>query len=283
MTVTSRIALATLEELWWRGGLVERRLSHGQASESDGRIIATDERDPFLVAQCEAAIAAMRRLVIPDARVRLIAHAGSDGNLSHTVIVSIGGRSIVTTPEHAAADVQWLRDVVREATVQAENLPLLWKYGTAAVLLHEAAGHPVEHGLAPLPVPHWLTVDAPLQMRRASFRDVPLLRMTTVTVRQHEAPFAIPDERLEIALVDGGRYDPLTDLVTLHIGAADVVRGDDVRRAAPFDIVASRAQIARSFAGAAGEPLRYPGVICSREGQELVVWSLAPVLLTEPL
>ena len=32
-----------------------------------------------------------------------------------------------------------------------------------------------------------------------------------------------------------------------------------------------------------GPPLRYPGVICSREGQELYVPSFAPLMVTDPL
>jgi hypothetical protein len=46
---------------------------------------------------------------------------------------------------------------------------------------------------------------------------------------------------------------------------------------------ASRQAIARALIGAEGHPQRYPGVICSREGQELFVASHAPVLLTAEL
>ena len=45
----------------------------------------------------------------------------------------------------------------------------------------------------------------------------------------------------------------------------------------------SRAEIAASLSGASGEPIRYPGVICSREGQELYVASHAPVIITDGL
>jgi hypothetical protein len=56
-----------------------------------------------------------------------------------------------------------------------------------------------------------------------------------------------------------------------------------VSTAGRFTISRSRAQIAASLSGAEGEPIRYPGVICSREGQELYVASHAPVMITGPL
>src|SRR5205823_13125544 len=65
----------------------------------------------------------------------------------------------------------------------------------------------------------------------------------------------------DVHLVAGGGYDPLTDVVTLHVAVPR------------FTIRATRAAIARALRGAAGAPLRYPGVICSREGQELFVRS----------
>ena len=130
-------------------------------------------------------------------------------------------------------------------------------------------------------LPPWLIVDVPLKLRRASFKDVPLLRMTDVIARQHGAPFALPHERIDIELVDGGAYDPLTELVTLRIAAATLVEGQRARALRPFTICESRDVLIRSLVGASGEPLRYPGVICSREGQELVVSSYAPLMLTE--
>ena len=224
----------------------------------------------------------LRACVIPDARVRLVAEA-REGELTKTIVVTLAGLSVVTTPEHIAADVALLRSTEAfppKADAHPRDIPLLWKHGSAAVLLHEAAGHALEHGQAPLELPPWLTIDIPLQLRRASFKDVPLLRMTDVVARQTNAPFALPARRIEIVLVDGGSYDPLTGLVTVRVAAAQLVDGDDVRALAAFTIEEQRATIARSIVGAAGEPLRYPGVICSREGQELVVGSYAPWILT---
>ena len=278
-------AIATRDELWIHGRLVERRLAHGEATEDERGILAVDTGDPLLVAACDVAMDELRACVISDARVRLVAEA-CGAELTKTIVVTLSGLSVVTTPEHIAGDVALLRRTSLLPTADCRpptswDIPLLWKHGSAAVLLHEAAGHALEHGQAPLELPPWLTIDVPLRLRRASFKDVPLLRMTDVVARQTNAPFALPARRIEILLVDGGSYDPLTELVTVRVAAAQLIDGDDVRALTPFTIQEQRATIARSIVGAAGEPIRYPGVICSREGQELVVGSHAPLMLTE--
>lgn len=276
-------AIATRDELWIHGRLVERRLAHGEAIEDERGIRAVDTADALLIAACDTAMDELRACVTPDARVRLVAEA-CGAELTKTIVVTLAGLSVVTTPEHIAGDVALLRSASASLPIDESyprDMPLLWKHGSAAVLLHEAAGHPLEHGQAPLDLPSWLTIDVPLRQRRASFKDVPLLRMTDVVARQTNAPFVLPARRIEILLVDGGSYDPLTELVTVRVAAAQLVDSDDVRALAPFTIQEQRATIARSIVGAAGEPIRYPGVICSREGQELVVGSHAPLMLTE--
>jgi hypothetical protein len=283
-------SIATRDELWLHGRLVERRLAHGRAIEDESGITATDARDDSLVAACDAAMNELHAYVDGDARTRLVAEASSDGVMK-TIVVTLANRSVVTTPEHFHGDVALLRSAgVSPGTGDRGGTPpaqpartpaFLWLHGSAAVLLHEAVGHPLEHEQRAVALPSWLTVDVPLKPRRASFKDVPLLRMTDVVARQSNAPFALADERVEIVLVDGGAYDPLTEVVTLRIAAANLVEGNRVRALAPFTIRETRESIARSIIGASGEPLRYPGVICSREGQELVVGSYAPLLLTE--
>jgi len=277
-----RYAVATLEELWSGGLLLERRLSHGRAIQDETGITADDVRDDALVAACSAALDAMRARVLSDARMRLIAEATAAA-VVQTITVALAGLSIVTSPEHLDADVETMRRCIpRGGEIAApRGVPLVWKNGSGALLLHEAAGHPLEHGRADAAWPPWLQIDVPLAMRRATFRDVPLLRMTTVAARQTGAPFSLPEEHVEVLLVDGGSYEPLTDMVTLKIAAAELVRGEEVTRVAPFELAGSRAAIAQAVKGAKGDPIRYPGVICSREGQELVVASYAPVLLTE--
>jgi hypothetical protein len=261
-------AHAVREELWSRGRLLESRLSHGAA---DGALVieARDVRDDTLVAAAEEQLARLRDAMPEDALVRLVAEAGTEG-VSATMTVRIGPYSIVTDAEHVAEDVALIRKGRAATGVAALQTPLVWRNGTAAILLHEAHGHPLEHGHAPLALPEWLAVDVPMRMRRATFRDVPLLRMERVVVTQKNAPFALPDDRIEIELVDGGAYEPLTGVITIHVAASSI---------GPFDIVEPRESIV--FIGAHGEPQRYPGVICSREGQELVVGSRAPVLITE--
>lgn len=277
--MTNLYASATRDELWLHGRLVERRLAHGVAFEDEQGIHATDARNDALLEACDRAMDELHAFIAPDTRTRLVVEANGDG-VTRTIVVTLANRSVVTTPEHFDRDVALLRSAT-DGDAPLRNLPFLWKHGSAAVLLHEAIGHPLEHGQAPIDLPSWLTVDVPLRTRRASFKDVPLERMTDVVARQHDAPFVLPDERIEIELVDSGAYDPLTERVTLRIAAANLVEGERVRAMAPFTISEARQNIARAIAGAAGEPLRYPGVICSREGQELVVGSYAPLLLTE--
>jgi hypothetical protein len=284
----TRFAIATREELWSRGRLLERRLSHGEAVEDSTGIVATDVREDALVAACDVAMEELRACVLPDLRMRLVAEATVEG-VTRTIVVSDGVHSVVSAPEVLVEDVALLRGcgmgrlgLMGQMAAHSSH-PMLWKHGSAAVLLHEALGHPREHGHPELEWPQWLHVDVDLEMRRETFRDVPLLRMKHVIATQQDAPFDLPDERVEVLLVEGGTYEPLTETITLHIAAADLVTNGTPTPLAPFTLTATRHTIARSLLGATGAPLRYPGVICSREGQQLVVPSRAPLILTEAL
>jgi hypothetical protein len=271
----TRFAHAVREELWSRGRLLESRLEHGQAIEDAAGIVASDARDDALVAAAERELERLRAAMPRDALVRLVAEASTEG-VSSTITVRTGPLSIVTTPAHINKDRSLLRNAGWPAGPPAPRaLPLFWLNGSAAVLLHEAHGHPLEHGHAPLRLPSWLQVDVPLRLRRASFRDVPLVRMTEVRATQVDAPFELPGEYIAVHLVDGGAYEPLTGVVTVRIASA--THGSTP--VAPFDVNVHRDAI--RFLGAAGESVRYPGVICSREGQELVVDSYAPAIITE--
>ena len=281
--LSARFAGATLEELWVDGRLLERRLSHGEAVHTVDGINAADTRDETLVRQCEQAMERMHKCVERDLRIRLLADASLDG-VTLAITASLAGHSIVTTPDRAASAFALLRGAVSSSasTIPDRALPMVWRNGSAAVLLHEVVGHPLEHGQAPIPLPQWLSVDVQMKMRRASFRDLPLMRMQAVIATAVDPPFTLPDPRIEVLLVDGGTYDPLVELVTLRIGAADLVNGGSVTRLAPFEMAGTRSSIVRSLAGAQGPVLQYPGVVCSREGQELVVESHAPVIVTVP-
>lgn len=273
-------SIATRDELWIHGRLVERRLAHGEAFEDERGIHASDACDAALVAMCDAAMDELQAFVVSDARTHLVAEASSVEGVTRTIVVTLGDRSVVTTPEHCAHDVALLRNA-GAGEAAPRHLPFVWKHGSGAVLLHETIGHPREHGQSFIELPPWLSVSVPLKLRRASFKDIPLQRMTDVVAHQRDAPFALPEQRIEIVLVGGGSYDPLTELVTLRIAAANLVEGDRVSALAPFTIHETREVMVRSIIGATGRTERYPGVICSREGQELVVGSYAPVLLTE--
>jgi len=266
----TKFAHAVREELWSRGRRIESRLSHGAAiHEDDGSITATDARDEAFVARAGELLERLRAAMPVDALVRIVAEAGSEGATS-AMTVRIGALSIVTDEEHVQDDLRLLRGAAANtAGTATPHRPIVWRNGTAAILVHEAHGHPLEHGLPPLALPHWLHADIPMRMRRATFRDVPLLRMEHVRVAQEAAPFDVPDDAIEVFMVDGGGYEPLTDTITIRVSASTL---------GAFDLVSGRQDLL--FLGAEGDPQRYPGVICSREGQELVVGSYAPSLVT---
>jgi len=277
--------IATRDELWLRGRLVESRLSHGEAIEDARGISASDTRDDALVAACERELERMHAVMPRDARVRLVATASTE-ETSSTMTIGMRGLSIVTSPEYAREDYELLRAIAavepEGEAVDYRGIPIVWRNGSAAVLLHEAIGHAQEHDHAPIDWPPWLEVDVPLQLRRASFSDIPLLRMTNLRISGGGRPARLAGEtpaplsEIEILLVAAGSYEPLTETVTLRIAAANY----DGRRLPPFDIRESRAAVAEALIAAEGDPIRYPGVVCSREGQELVVGSFAPVMVT---
>jgi hypothetical protein len=273
-------AIVSRDESWQRGAMVESRLMHGHARQNGNSIEAVDSRDDRLARACDAACDAARELVnaLPEARVRMRVRATREDDaesVETTITIRMHGVSIVTTPVDAHRDYELLRKLARsKPATKLAPLPIVWQNGAAAVLLHEAIGHAREHGAAEILWPAWLSVEAPLALRRETFRDVPLPRMTHLIAQQSGAPFAPLGERIEVQLVAGGGYDPITDIVTIDVC---------VSTAGAFTIQRTRSEIAASLIGAMGEPIRYPGVICSREGQQLYVASHAPVMLTDAL
>jgi len=312
-------AMVRRDELWVRGALDESRFTQGQALTRGREIFARDSIDDRtlrekLRAACDVEADRFHRSIesLKNARVRGIVTAATVG-LESTITITVGGISVVTTPVDAMSDYIALERLLRPPgpltpslsprrgeRVQGEGrpTPIVWRNGSAAVLLHEAIGHAAEHAHTPLRWPRWLRArditrdgrsadliagEAPIAIRRESFRDVPLRRMTNLVFEQLRAPFAKPARRIEVFLVSGGTYEPLTETISIDVATADLVRGKRRVRLAPFTIRASRAAIARALIGAKGKPVRYPGVICSREGQELFVGSYAPVMLTAGL
>ena len=182
--------------------------------------------------------------------------------------------------------------------------PLVWCGGTSGVLLHEAAGHASESGPVPCVWPEWLRVidapdsgiddqgrqtrsvdllrgEQPSAHRRETFRDPPLPRMSRVIVHHENGPAVDVVERIEVYLVAGGSYDPLTEQVTVRVTVARAFAADGTALwLQPFAISRSRHEIAAAIRGARGAPLRYPGVICSREGQDVHVLTSGCDLLT---
>ncbi len=281
--MTDPFRIATRDELWSRGRLLESRISHGEAIHDDHGIVAIDASDRALLEACGRELERLREAMPDDGRVRLVATASSE-EVFATMTITRGALSVVSSPEHAQRDDELLRSIgaiePEGSPVDYRGIPIVWRNGSGSVLLHEAIGHAAEHDHEPIEWPEWLEVSMPLRMRRATFRDVPLRRMTTLIARQNNAPFELPPRRIEVLLVGGGAYEPLDQRVTIHVAAADLVDGNVIRRLPPFEIHETRSAVARAIAGAEGDPIRYPGVVCSREGQELVVGSFAPLMVT---
>ena len=316
----------TRDESWSLGSrlVTESRLIHGSADLRGATIDARDDCDEELLTLCDRESDRVRAAIAPlrEGRARAIVSARSDSGVSATISLRVRDLSVVTTLPHLAADYEMLIELASVPAVADADLgvPLIWRNGSGAVLMHEAAGHPAELDRPEIDWPKWLRVESPLALRRESFTDVPLRRMTQVTVtapvissaardpedmRDHRSagpdssrsePALSDAERseevsngtlgmtgryIEILLVAGGRYEPLTDHVSLSISAANLINGENSIRLRPFKIDETREAIARSLRGASGDVRRYPGVICSKEGQNVFVGSHAPDLVTD--
>ncbi len=295
--MTSDFAIVTRDETQH-----ESRLIHGLAERRGAVIEARDDCDEELRALCELEWNRLRNALgrIREGRWRCVVSASrQDGAVSTTSTISVNllDLSIVTTPPHLGSDYEMLIELASvppTADAHVRELPLVWRNGSGAVLLHEAAGHAAEHGHAPAGWPSWLRVldeseqgtadltrgEPPMAMRRQSFTDVPMRRMTSVRV-EAGLDRQIPARRIDVLLIAGGRYEPLTETVTVFVSAADLVDGDRSVRLRPFVIESPRAAVAGALRGSTGGVRRYPGVICSKEGQELFAASHAPDLVTE--
>lgn len=222
--------------------------------------------------------------------------------------------SITTSPETLSPDCIQLASLLKPlpAGELPEDIPILWRGGSASVLFHELIGHRSQTGLPALKWPLWLTVsDQPFAeglgrmivddtgvspraalltkgqelqcRRRQTFRDMPLVRMTNLICETAGVPLRVPEERIEVWLVAHGSYDSDSDRVSLNISLADHVDGSTRRRLPPFQIESGAEQIAAALVGGRGPLTRYPGIVCGDEGQRIPVGSWSMELLTAPL
>src|SRR3989442_3520552 len=144
-------AMASRDELWSRGALVETRLTHGQAHQSGTEIVASDAFDDRrlrdeLRRACDAGDAIRGEIArLTDARIRMVTTATYGGSVSvqTTIVITIADLSVVTTPQNLSSDYAALARLLAPVAAHPPERPLtiVWRNGSGAVLLHEAAGH----------------------------------------------------------------------------------------------------------------------------------------------
>lgn len=242
---------------------------------------------------------------------RVSSLSGEHESRSTTVLARLeDGATLVADGLGAALSMAGSRPWKTVSAERLDGLPLLFLSGSGGVLVHEIAAHPLIAGHQLPHLPEWLTItddpsipglgflgarddcgrptrparihlgEIPAALRRSSFRDVPLPRMSSLVV-EGSAPCEIPDDRIEIHLIEHGAWDPDRDVITLNVQRADVLVGGVQRPAPRFTIEASRTVLARALSGARGRPVSYPGVICSEEGQRVPVGTRSVDLLLE--
>ena len=124
--------------------------------------------------------------------------------------------------------------------------------------------------------------ERPAAMRRESYRDEPLVRMTNLVASAGEG-LDLPEPRLEALLLGGGRWDPATDAVAIRVIRARRVVAGVSSPAGPFTWRAPRNAIPELLLGGGGPLQPYPGVLCADEGQRIAVGSFAPAIITRAL
>lgn len=320
---TPIFSTASIDESWPDGRRRELRVGWGSARHDDHTIMATDDlpstEQNELLSQCESEAVLWHELLrlfdrqlIARIHVSVRQVEGRPPSMTSVATLARPGRedvSVVTTRDDAADDWNRLTFDDRLGSAVSEDirrLPFMWRGGSAAVLLHEVIGHASEERAPALRWPKWLRVrdipfsafddcgeatvavdllsEGPHTWRRESFRDVPLRRMSGLTALAEGSPaIQLPDEYVEIDLVSDGSFDSLTDVARVRVAVAWVVRRDSRRLLEPFVLRCSRRAVAGALVGMGGDPVRYPGVLCSSEGQTLYVASSAADLLTSPL
>lgn len=311
-------ALVRITDRWEAGRAWTRVREDGfeiEATDDFGDAIDLRQRleEPLSIDSETLARAATRELAGP-ARVRLLRHARAvvagdlhDLRFQDTLIVSASGRSIVASSENLAEFGRFLEPPAAAAVEVGDyrSLPIEWADGSAAVLMHEAVGHPAERARRGVSWPEWLSVEdrpggdhddcgmptrnsiltgpnAQLSWRRSSFRDVPLRRMAHLIVSASGVTALPPKDRLRLRLLSGGRYDPIDDTVTIGVVSAERLGRAGIEPIRPFTIRESRTTIAAAMAGECGASVSYPGVACFDQGQRVFVGSTACGLLTRP-
>lgn len=221
--------------------------------------------------------------------------------ISATVSSSGESRTIVSRSADALARELASIDLTPSQLARDRSLPIVFTNGSASLLFHEAVGHPSEL-TAQTPWPTWLTVtddprgplvdmqhddagaatstsvltsgELPSARRRATFRDVPLRRMTNIIVTTTKQ-IKLPQARISVTAVAEGSFVRHSGEIHLRVLQAVQIRDGKSTPLAPFDLRSTLTQLAKSLAGGGGAVQTYPGVLCSEEGQRLPVGGAA--------
>jgi hypothetical protein len=207
------------DALWVRGALDESRVSQGQAVGRGREIVARDRIDNRdlagrLRAACDREMERLQQAVAPlkDARIRGMVTA-TESEVEATVTITVDGVSVVASPDDVASTYTALRRLLRPPAAHPppRPMPIVWRNGSAAVLLHEAIGHAAEHAHARLDWPRWLRArdiardgraanlidgEIPAAMRRESFHRYSAAPNDRSHFEQVGAPFELPSDRI---------------------------------------------------------------------------------------
>lgn len=203
----------------------------------------------------------------------------------------VPGLGAVTLPQAPPAPQQ--------GTVLDPTAALVFAGGTAAVLMHEMAGHRAETAAVPLLLPSWLhvtdrpprhfddcglaatardlTSSAASSFRRWRAIDAPLPRMWDVYVEASAtAPSAEPRTCFVIRAIAAGHWNATTEEVSMIVTDAQLLRNGTTEPVqVPTRLTLRASAVTARVTGAAGAVVRAPSVVCGSHGSEIIAGSAA--------
>ena len=204
------------------------------------------------------------RASLRDARVRVVVRATRENDVEPvetTMTIAIDGVSVVTTPSNALADYELLHRARNGSGAVARSDRLAEWIGARCCCTRRSA-MPANTMRAPVAWPAWLSIDAPLVPPARDVSRRSAAAHDASHRAQNDAPFALPDERIEVQLVAGGAYDPITDVVTIDV-AVSSAGPFTIRRIARRDRRIDRRRVRRTDSLSRRDLFaRRAGVVC---------------------